>query len=275
VLIPGCCTPVHHRVRARADAPSDRTVYILSLVSRLVKQILGLCCPTAAAGARAGGWTMPEPVTLVAFGGGMLGLMAHLARRYFEAAKQVLDVILATILLVLCAPVILICALIIRLSSKGSVIYSQTRVGKDGKLFKMYKLRTMIAGAEQDSGAVWADSDDLRVMPVCRWMRRSHVDELLQLINVLKGEMSLVGPRPERPEILNELEQQCPEVKRRLAVRPGITGLAQVRNGYDTDIESFRRKLQADLEYIARRGWGMELAILMKTLTKLNDRTAH
>jgi lipopolysaccharide/colanic/teichoic acid biosynthesis glycosyltransferase len=106
-------------------------------------------------------------------------------------------------------------------------------------------------------------------------MRRSHVDELPQLLNVIKGDMSLVGPRPERPEILAKLADAYPEVNRRLAVRPGITGLAQIRNGYDTSIDAFRRKLEADLEYIDRRNWSLELAILAKTVLKLNDKAAH
>jgi len=218
---------------------------------------------------------MPEPVTLVALGGGLLGLTAHLAKRYFDLAKQVLDVVGATVLLVLCLPLVLVCMLMIKLSSRGSVLYSQTRVGKDGKLFRMYKLRTMHLGAELATGAVWAAADDPRVVSVCRWMRRSHVDELPQLVNVIKGEMSLVGPRPERPEILEKLTMKWPEVRKRLAVRPGITGLAQVHNGYDTDVESFHRKLEYDLEYIAKRRWGMELSILVRTLARLNDKEAH
>ncbi|MHC4983751.1 MAG: sugar transferase [Planctomycetota bacterium] len=218
---------------------------------------------------------MAEPVTLVALGGGLLGLSAHLARRYFETAKAVLDVILATALLIVSAPMILICAIMIKLSSRGSVFYSQVRVGRDGKLFRIYKLRTMFADAERNSGAVWAGEYDSRVVPMCRWMRRAHVDELPQLINVIRGEMSLVGPRPERPEILKKLQELYPHVNKRLAVRPGITGLAQIRNGYDTNVESFGRKLEDDLEYIANRRWSLEFAILMKTLTKLRDKSAH
>ena len=106
-------------------------------------------------------------------------------------------------------------------------------------------------------------------------MRKSHVDELPQLFNVVRGDMSLIGPRPERPEILAELEKVYPEVHRRLAVRPGITGLAQVRNGYDTSVEAFRHKLKADLEYVERQNWSTELRILAATLGKLNDKTAH
>jgi lipopolysaccharide/colanic/teichoic acid biosynthesis glycosyltransferase len=139
----------------------------------------------------------------------------------------------------------------------------------------MYKLRTMYQGAESASGAIWAMDHDPRVIGLCRWMRRSHLDELPQLLNVIKGDMSLVGPRPERPEILCELEKEYPDIRKRLTVRPGLTGLAQVRNGYDTSIAAFRHKLEADLEYIERRNWSLELSIMARTLLKINDRSAH
>jgi len=167
------------------------------------------------------------------------------------------------------------CAIVIKLSGQGRVIYTQVRVGKDGNLFKMYKLRTMRDDAEMDSGPVWAEENDPRILTGCHWMRRSHVDELPQLVNVLKGEMSLVGPRPERPEIMAELEKAYPEFPRRLAVRPGITGLAQIRNGYDKTVENVRHKLEADMEYIASRKWSVEFLILAGTLPKVYDRAAH
>jgi len=218
---------------------------------------------------------MPEPVTLIAVGSGITGLAAHLARRYFEVAKEVVDIILGFLALVVLLPLLAFCALLIKLSSRGPVLFAQVRVGKGAKLFRMYKLRTMYADAEKRTGAVWASQKDPRIVPMLRWMRRSHVDELPQLVNVLRGEMSLVGPRPERPEILEQLERVFPSVRQRLSVRPGITGLAQVRNGYDKDVQSFRRKLEADLEYIAHRNWSTEIRIMAATLGKLNDETAH
>ena len=154
-------------------------------------------------------------------------------------------------------------------------MFTQIRMGKDGQLFKMYKLRTMYTDAESSRGAVWASKEDPRVVRTCRWMRRSHMDELPQLFNVIKGEMSLVGPRPERPEIMDELEKHYPNIRDRLKVKPGITGLAQVRNGYDTSVEQFRNKLEADMEYIARRKWRSELRIMAATLTKVMDKQAH
>ncbi|MCX5677119.1 MAG: sugar transferase [Planctomycetota bacterium] len=225
--------------------------------------------------AAAGDDAMPEPITVVGVGLGFVALTSHLARRYFETAKEVADIFIGFVALVLCLPALFVCAAIIRLSSIGPVFYRQQRVGKDGKPFMMYKFRTMRTDAELATGAVWAAHGDSRVVPACRWMRRSHVDELPQIINVIKGEMSLVGPRPERPEILNELEKAYPDVRKRLAVRPGITGLAQVRNGYDTTIEAFRTKLEADLEYIERRNWSMEFRIMAATIGKFHDRTAH
>lgn len=211
---------------------------------------------------------MPEPVTMITVGGSTAAMLMHLARRHFETAKDVLDIAMGFVCLVIFSPLLLLCAVLIKLSSRGPVFFRQVRVGKDGALFTMYKLRTMRPDAEVDSGAVWAADNDPRVIPVCRWMRRSHVDELPQLINVVMGDMSLVGPRPERPEILAELERHYPNVRHRLAVRPGITGLAQITNGYDTSVDDFRHKLEADLRYIHRRSWRQELRILTLTVSR-------
>ena len=218
---------------------------------------------------------MPEPITIVAVGGGIAGLAAHLSRRYFEAAKDVVDIVAGAVAFVVFLPVFVACAVVIKLSGKGPALYSQVRAGKDGKPFTMHKFRTMYLDAENSTGAVWAQPNDPRIIPACRWMRTSHMDELPQLINVIRGEMSLVGPRPERPEILEELEKVYPDVRRRLEVRPGITGLAQIRNGYDTSVDGFREKLRADLEYIRNRKWRLEFAILARTLAKLRDRKAR
>ncbi|MFW6061305.1 MAG: sugar transferase [Planctomycetota bacterium] len=218
---------------------------------------------------------MPEPITIIGVGGGLAGLASHLARRYFDMAKEVADIVLGLICLVLFLPAMGLCALLIKLADRGPVLFFQTRIGKDGQPFTMYKFRTMYQDAEKRTGATWAQVNDPRVIPVCRWMRCSHMDELPQLFNVIKGNMSLVGPRPERPEILEELEQVYPNVRQRLAVKPGITGLAQIRNGYDTSVESFRYKLDADLEYIEDRRWWVEMKILVGTVSKLRDPRAR
>ena len=217
---------------------------------------------------------MPEPVTMIAVTGSLAGLAGHLARRNFQVGKEVMDIVLGLTALTLSLPVLALCAVMIKCSSKGPIFFTQIRLGKDGKPFKMYKLRSMRSDAEAASGAVWAAEDDPRIIPLCKWMRRSHVDELPQLINVLKGDMSLVGPRPERGEIMNQLEKTYPMVRERLAVRPGITGLAQVRNGYDTSVDAFRHKLSSDLEYIDTMNWRNEVKIILATFAKFHDTQA-
>jgi len=218
---------------------------------------------------------MPELVTIALENYGTREEVNPLNRRVFDISKRVLDITLGGLALILLFPVMVFCGLIIKLSSKGPVVYKQVRVGKDGKLFSMYKLRTMYDNAEARTGAIWAQDNDPRVIWSCRWMRRGHFDELPQLINVLTGEMSLVGPRPERPEIMSKLENIFPNIHRRLSVKPGITGLAQVRNGYDTTIESTRLNLDRELEYISCRSWSLELRILIETLPKFNDKSAR
>jgi len=218
---------------------------------------------------------MPEPTTVIAVGTGVVGLGAHLARRYFEMAKEVADIVLGAIAFAITLPLFIGCAVLIKVCSRGPIFFRQVRVGKDGRPFTMYKFRTMRVDAEAENGAQWAQSKDPRVVSSCRWMRISHVDELPQLLNVIKGEMSLVGPRPEREEILNDLEETYPNVRQRLAVRPGITGLAQIRHGYDSSVEGFGKKLASDLEYINDRRWCKELRILLATFGKFYDRQAN
>lgn len=170
---------------------------------------------------------------------------------YFRS-KAVFDRILAAGLvlpaLVLMAPV----WLLVRLTSRGPVLFRQTRVGLGGAEFVMYKIRTMVQNAESRTGPIWATSNDPRFTIVGRLLRKLHLDELPQLFNVLKGDMSLVGPRPERPQFVVELAREIPGYRRRLAVRPGITGLAQINLPPDETTDCVRRKLVLDLEYIHR-----------------------
>jgi len=133
----------------------------------------------------------------------------------------------------------------------------------------------MYIDAEAQGQAVKAGANDPRVIPICRWMRRSHIDELPQLLNILHGEMSLVGPRPERPELFEELNRQLPKFEQRLAVKPGLTGLAQIYNGYDTDAASVRRKLDYDLNYIDNMSLNIDLKLLMATFSKFYDQGAR
>jgi len=213
------------------------------------------------------------PIAFMAMTGG-IAVLGHYPHTYSTASKRAVDLALGGLALVLGLPILAVCALMVKLSSRGPLLFSQIRVGKNGKLFRMYKFRTMTVDAESDTGAVWATRKDPRVIPACRWMRISHMDELPQIFHVLAGTMSLVGPRPERPCILAELEDHYPNVRERLAVKPGITGLAQVRNGYDSSIESFRHKLAADLEYIEGVGVLADLKIMFLTVTKVYDRKA-
>lgn len=213
-------------------------------------------------------------MVMVGAGGG--GVLVELARRHFRMFKELMDYVLGGICLVVFFPVMVVCAVLIKLYDPSApVIYEQVRVGLNGRLFKVYKLRTMYADAEKCGKAQWAGDNDPRVIPVCRWMRKSHVDELPQLINILRGEMSLVGPRPERPELFQSLVEQVPDFEKRLSVKPGLTGMAQIKNGYDTDIESVRRKLRYDLEYIDKMCLSLELRLLCATFAKFRDTGAR
>jgi lipopolysaccharide/colanic/teichoic acid biosynthesis glycosyltransferase len=219
---------------------------------------------------------MPEPITLVMVGAGGGSVLLELARRQFRIFKELLDMVGGFIAFLVFLPLILLSAALIKLSDpKGPVLFRQVRVGLNGRLFTIYKLRTMYVDAEAHGKAVLAGRDDPRVIPVCRWMRRSHVDELPQLFNILRGEMSLVGPRPERPELFEELSRHLPDFERRLAVKPGLTGLAQIKNGYDTDMESVRRKLEFDLTYIENMCLSMEVKLLFATFAKFHDQGAR
>lgn len=187
----------------------------------------------------------------------------------------VANALAALLLLVLVAPLLGACILLIKLASPGPAVIRQKRLGQNGMVFDLYKLRTMRQNAEAKCGPVFAAPNDDRIIPVCRWMRISHVDELPQLVNVLKGEMALIGPRPERPEIAEQIYRSLPEFRQRLGIKPGITGLAQVCYGYNASIDAAKHKLKYDLEYIRRRSWRLDLWILAKTTTKLHDATAR
>jgi lipopolysaccharide/colanic/teichoic acid biosynthesis glycosyltransferase len=157
----------------------------------------------------------------------------------------------------------------VRLTSGGKAIYRQARVGEGGNTFTMYKIRTMVSNAEARSGAVWTQPGDPRVTAVGRVLRRLHLDELPQLFNVLKGEMSLIGPRPERPEFVEILAKDIEGYRNRLLVRPGITGLAQINLPPDTDLESVRRKLVLDLEYVEKANLLLDARMFLCTLVRL------
>jgi lipopolysaccharide/colanic/teichoic acid biosynthesis glycosyltransferase len=184
-------------------------------------------------------------------------------------AKVVFDVALGAILLVPAIPIILLAAGVVRLTSAGPAFYIQSRLGRGGRQFQIIKLRTMYHDCEKLSGPRWSTPGDPRITPVGRFLRATHLDELPQLVNVLRLEMSLVGPRPERPEIVPALEQAIPNYSHRLRVRPGVTGLAQLRLPADTCVSGVRQKLAFDLHYIRSCGPWLDLRLVACTALKV------
>jgi lipopolysaccharide/colanic/teichoic acid biosynthesis glycosyltransferase len=183
----------------------------------------------------------------------------------YSGLKAALDFVLALFLLALSGPVILALMALVRLTSRGSALYSQVRLGRGGRIFRIYKIRTMLHDCERLTGPRWATPRDPRVTRLGALLRRTHLDELPQLWNVLRGEMSLVGPRPERPEFARQLDATIPGYRERLRVRPGITGLAQIQLPPDSDLESVRRKVSCDRRYISHMGIWLDLRILIGT----------
>jgi lipopolysaccharide/colanic/teichoic acid biosynthesis glycosyltransferase len=193
----------------------------------------------------------------------------HAERGWYAWPRKVIELPATVCLLVLTAPLIVLAALLIKLTSRGPAIYAQTRLGRGGQPFKVYKIRSMYHDCERLSGPRWSNGRDPRVLPLGRIIRLLHIDELPQLWNVLRGEMSLIGPRPERPEFVSKLERSVPRYHERLRVRPGITGFAQVQLPADTDVESVRRKLAYDLYYIENLGPWLDLRISLATALKM------
>ena len=187
----------------------------------------------------------------------------------YERAKRLLDLCVGSLMLLAAAPVVLVAWALIRLTSRGPGFYSQARVGRFGEPFVILKLRTMYHDCEARSGVKWSTKNDPRVTPVGRVLRKLHIDELPQLLNVLRGDMSLVGPRPERPEFVGPLSQSLPNYADRLRVRPGLTGLAQIQLPPDSDLESVRRKLILDRTYVARCGLALDLRLMAGTAVYL------
>lgn len=206
-------------------------------------------------------------------------------RERSELATRLVNLLLATLLLVVAAPLMLLVALAVRLTSPGPVIYRQVRVGLDrrsrpdgeapedrrgddygGRPFTIYKFRSMRVDAERDGKAVWATRNDPRVTPVGRVLRATRLDELPQLFNVIRGDMNLVGPRPERPTLVMELREHIHEYAARHRVKPGLTGWAQVNRAYDETLDDVRQKVHYDLEYVRRQSLWKDLMILARTI---------
>jgi lipopolysaccharide/colanic/teichoic acid biosynthesis glycosyltransferase len=183
--------------------------------------------------------------------------------------KHVIDRVLAVVILVFVWPLIVLLAALIKLADGGPSFYSQIRLGRHGRPYRIYKLRTMTLNCEDETGPVWSCRNDARVTRLGRLLRLTHLDELPQLLNIIRGEMSLIGPRPERPELIRRLEPVVPDYQRRLDVRPGLTGLAQVRLEADASIKHVRRKVRYDLYYIRRMSLSLDLRIVAATLVYL------
>ncbi|MCS7466987.1 sugar transferase [Stieleria sp. ICT_E10.1] len=185
--------------------------------------------------------------------------------KYFRA-KPLVEWAITASLMVVAIPIMAIVAFIVLVCDGRPLFYRQVRVGKNGKNFRIWKFRTMRTGAEKNTGPVWSSPNDSRVTRSGRWLRCCHLDELPQLINVLAGEMSLVGPRPERPEFVTTLAEEVPGYLRRTRVRPGITGLAQLKLGYDESIVGIPQKVACDLQYIRTASLFQDLKLLAATL---------
>jgi len=211
--------------------------------------------------------------------------------RTYDTVRRLFDLTVAITGLVLCAPLMVLIAVAVKLDSPGPVFYTQERVGHNrrrtqtamrwlrnvirldlrrrdehGQVFRMIKFRTMRSDAEAETGAVWAQEDDPRVTRVGRFLRHTRLDEIPQLWNVLCGEMALVGPRPERPEFVRQFAVQIPGYVDRHWVKPGITGLSQIRQGYDRNLDDVRRKLANDMEYIYHRSLALDVSICLSTV---------
>lgn len=184
----------------------------------------------------------------------------------YSVFQTLFDKVGAACLLTASAPVMLFVAVGIKLTSPGPILFRQRRLTRCGQVFVMYKFRTMVNNAERNTGAVWAAANDPRVTPFGQFLRNSRLDELPQLLNVLKGEMSIIGPRPERPELATKLAEQLPSFRKRLQVNAGLTGLAQVGSGYAANVDSYREKLAWDILYIRRRSILLDLLIAVKTV---------
>jgi sugar transferase (PEP-CTERM system associated) len=188
------------------------------------------------------------------------------ASRFHLAYKRAASVLVSIVGLLLSLPLIPFIIVVIKLTSRGPVFYRQSRVGREGAVYYCYKFRTMRADAEADTGPTWAGDDDPRITSVGRFLRQSRMDEIPQLWNVLKGDMSLVGPRPERPEFVDMLSKEIPYYHLRHTIRPGITGWAQIRYKYGSSIEDAKEKLRYDLFYIKNMSAGLDLLVFLQTI---------
>jgi exopolysaccharide biosynthesis polyprenyl glycosylphosphotransferase len=196
--------------------------------------------------------------------------MLHIAigkpKLYSRLIKPILEAIIALTLFILLIPVMVVLAIVIKCDSRGRIFYTQERVGKDGRKFTIMKFRTMVENAESLTGAVYAADNDPRITKIGRFLRKWRLDEIPQLLNVIKGDMGLIGPRPEREVFIREFEEKIPFYTQRLLVRPGLTGWAQVKFPYASSIEQTEEKLQYDLYYIKNMSFILDFVVFLKTI---------
>jgi lipopolysaccharide/colanic/teichoic acid biosynthesis glycosyltransferase len=221
------------------------------------------------------------------FGAGACAAVLSLVQRSYREIKPIIDLAFAVVLFAALAPLMLVVAVAVKLTSRGPVFFTQVRVGENrrrtrgdlnvgkggrrvadhcGRLFTVYKFRTMYVHSESASGPVWAKQNDPRITPLGRFLRKSHLDELPQLFNVLKSEMSLVGPRPERPFFVQRFKDSVKGYCSRLVVRPGITGLAQIRHKADETVDDVEQKIAYDRLYVTRQCLFLDIIILFETI---------
>lgn len=271
----GVETVIRHRSVAISVPVSTRTAFMFAEITGLLFVALTTF------------YIFAVPTSLTR--GGRIGIMIS------DITKRAFDIVGAILGLVLSLPLMIIVPLLIKLESRGPVFYSQIRVGQNqrnsqrryqleakamledrkrerrrqdylGQVFKVYKFRTMVVDAESSSGPVWATKSDPRITRIGRFLRKSRIDEIPQFWCVLKGDMSLVGPRPERPHFVSELSGKIDGYAGRLHAKPGLTGLAQVQSGYDSSIASVARKVETDLEYIRNRSLWLDIKIMFRTI---------
>lgn len=258
------------------------TEIIITLASNFHDDILSMLLPASGSGVRVK--VVPDLFDVIAghvhntqiHGEQLMELMPERLPFWQKLTKTASDFIFSSFVLLISSPLLLAIAVAIKLDSRGTVFYSQERVGKGGRTFSIFKFRSMVSDAEKDTGPVWAGKNDPRITRIGAFIRKTRLDEIPQFFNVLKGEMSVVGPRPERPQIVEELKKVYPFFEKRLTVKPGITGWAQVKLDYTDTVESIADKLRYDFFYIENQSLFLDLEIMLRTMiVMITGKGAH